>query len=115
MYSKALSLLLVSEKISVSEMLTFLEAKKLLSLLPEIMRELKLRKDELRNEKLLTLETPFPLSDESVDTIKELLTIKEDCEVKQKERRDLLSGFRATYKHQSYDASARKLINQLTQ
>ncbi len=115
MYSKAISLLLLSERVTVSELTLFLKKRKLLSLLPEIMRELLLRREELQNEKLLTLETPFDLSDESVKTVKELLAIKEECPVKQREKKSLLSGFRATYKHQSYDASARKLINQLTQ
>jgi hypothetical protein len=64
------------------------------------------------NESLI-IETPFPLSSQSIDYIRTITRSGDDShEIRIVE--DLLAGFKARHKGILYDASAKKIIKHLT-
>lgn len=113
MYAKAISYLLLSGKVTTEELFSFLEKQKLLTLLPLIMSEVKERKAEMEAKDTLLIESPFSLYESSVTMIKDLVGASEESKVTVREDKELLSGFRATYRNHSYDTSARTIINEL--
>ena len=114
MYSKALSLILARGTCQPTEVLHFLEKRKLLTLLPQILRELQLLEQKERERTMLIIETPFTLSQDATQKVKELVGANKEVETKIVLKKNLLSGFKALYDGQSYDASARRIISQLT-
>lgn len=114
MYSKALSLILARGTCQPSEVLQFLERRKLLTLLPQVLKELQLLEQKERERTMLIIETPFALSQDSMQKVKELVGANTQVETKIVLKKNLLSGFKALYGGQSYDASARRIISQLT-
>ncbi len=115
MYSQALSYLLYQEKCSTAEVILFLEKRKLLTLLPQIVKELTILQMQERESKLLIIETPFLLNEESIAKVRTITGAKIESETKLVLKKSLLSGFRAVYEGQSYDASAQRIISELTQ
>ena len=113
MYAKAISYLLITEKITTVELLQFLKEQKLLSLLPQVLSELYERKSEKERGETLHVETPFALSEGSITSIRALVGAEADAPVTVKEDKELLSGFRATYLSSAYDTSGRAIINEL--
>ncbi len=86
---------------------------KLQSLLPEILRFLS-RKQKIREQKeMVMIESPFPLSEESLSAIKRLVNGK-DAEHVVTINGNLLAGFKAKYRDLMYDASAERIIKQFT-
>ncbi len=81
------------------------------ALLPEIYRFL-VRKQQIQEGKdIVAIETPFPLSDTSITTIKAIAK-GEHQKHSIKINPNLLAGFKAKYKDTLYDASAERIINQ---
>jgi F0F1-type ATP synthase delta subunit len=113
MYAKAISYLLIQSRVTTEELFTFLKEQKMLTLLPLIISEVKERKVELEKRDTIFIESPFTLYDKNILVIKELIGGDKDAKVKLKEEKELLSGFRATYKDHRYDTSARAIINDL--
>ncbi len=115
MYSKAISYLLTREKVTTEELYFFLKEQRLLSLLPQILSELKERKREGELQEMVTIASPFIMSESSTSIVKELILAPPHTKVKLEIDKELLSGFRATYLNRSYDSSARAIINELIQ
>lgn len=113
MYSQAFATLLFKEKCTKEELIQFLEKKNLLSLLLEISKELKKLREKELTDLEMTIETPFPLNVTSLAKIQQLVGAGDETRVNVKEKKMLLSGFRALYKGHSYDTSARKIISDL--
>jgi F0F1-type ATP synthase delta subunit len=113
MYAKAFSYLLIHGRVTTEELFTFLKEQKMLTLLPLIISEVRERKVELEKRDTILIESPFALYDKNILVIKELIGGDENAKVKLREEKELLSGFRATYKNYRYDTSARAIINEL--
>jgi F0F1-type ATP synthase delta subunit len=112
MYAKALAHILIKGNISHELIFSFLEKRKLLTLLPEIVKELqKIQKSEDLAQ-TLQIQTPFPLNDEAKKSIEDLVgsSHKNTKVIVQK---SLLSGFTATYEGKLYDASAQRILREL--
>ena len=114
MYSQALSYLLSQGKCTTTEVIIFLEKRKLLTLLPQIVKGLTLLQTQERESKQLIIETPFLLNEASISKVRAITRAKAESEIKIVLKKNLLSGFRAVYGGQSYDASAQRIISELT-
>ena len=115
MTAKALSILLIKERVSVDELFAFLTAQNLTYLLPEILAELKKVKEANEKEEELAIETPFPLDEEALRAITALVIDKGEApRTRVTENKELLFGFRAQHKGMLYDASAQRIIRELT-
>lgn len=81
------------------------------SLLPQILQHL-LRKQKMREQKnIVEIESPFTLSEESIQTIKKIVNA-EDKEHTVKINQELLAGFKAKHRDTMYDGSAKRIIDQ---
>lgn len=114
MISRALAIGLTRKKFTTQEVVNFLTTYNLLSLVPTLTKELELLQKKEKESELVTIESPFPLSKENVTKIKSFVS---DTELvhEVKENKDLLAGFRATYKGIRYERSARHIINEFLQ
>jgi F0F1-type ATP synthase delta subunit len=111
--SRNIATFLETSETSLSELEAVLSKHKLQSLLPEILRFL-LRGQKIRQEKeTVIIESPFPLSEDSLSVIKKLVKGK-DVEHRVVINGDLLAGFKAKYKDRQYDGSAERIIKQFT-
>jgi F0F1-type ATP synthase delta subunit len=111
--SRTIATYLETSNANLSELEGILIKHKLQSLLPEILRFL-LRRQKIRQEKeTVVIESPFPLSEDSVSAIKQLVKGK-DVDHRVLINRDLLAGFKAKYKDVAYDGSAERIIKQFT-
>lgn len=111
--SRNIATYLETSNTSLNELEEVLTKHKLQSLLPEILRFLS-RKQKIREQKeRVMIESPFPLSDESLSAIKQLVNGK-DAEHTVTINGDLLAGFKAKYKDLMYDGSAERIIKQFT-
>lgn len=96
---------------SVGTLYEVLSKYKLVALLPEITRILKRKQKIEEGEEMVQIESPFPLSKESIDSIKTLVDAKSK-EHSIKITPELLAGFKAKYRKKMYDASAERIIKQ---
>lgn len=113
MYTKAFAILLFTGKTTTSKLISFLEKRKLLSLLPGIHKELTTLQKEREEKDMVTIETPFLLEDAALLSIQSIVGAEPGTKEKVKENKKLLSGFRAIYKGKSYDASGERIIREL--
>ena len=109
--SRKLAVLIAQKDIQLDILISLLEKYNLLSLLPEIKKSLMHVKRLEEDEKLVHIESPFPLTTASLAHIKKM--IRADAPEKVTINTDLLAGFRATYKGTLYDGSAARIIKQL--
>ena len=109
MLSRRIAQLLASGNVSVESVCTYLQEHGLLDLLPHIHKHLhELRAKEIARNTLV-VESPFPLSETALQTIKHLIGETAE-EVKTVENKELLAGFVARFKDREYDRSARTII-----
>ncbi len=109
--SRNIATYLETSNVNLSELEGVLVRYNLQSLLPDILRFL-LRKQKIRQEKeTVIIESPFPLSEDSLLVIKQLVK-DEDVEHRVVINEDLLAGFKAKYKDVAYDGSAERIIKQ---
>jgi F0F1-type ATP synthase delta subunit len=84
----------------------------MLSLLPSIKIAMLQMSDALEKKESIVIETPFPLSDESVKKIKRIV----GNDIAPHEiviNKNILAGFQARFKGILYDGSAQRIIKQL--
>lgn len=110
--SHKLAKLLIENKITVKSCISFLEENKLTSLFPTILRLVKNMSYKKNNYETLIIESPFNLSDSSIKKIKRI--VGNDLAIHKEEiNPKLLAGFRARFRGTLYDASAKRIVDQL--
>lgn len=82
-------------------------------LLLPVLQKLRFYFETQRASNQIRIETPFVLSQDSLDNIKIKIAGNSDAEVIQIHKSELLAGFRAVHKGTLYDASAQRYINEL--
>lgn len=110
--SRAIAHHIVAEKTTIPEVLDLLKKYRLTALLPSIKQSVEKLAATTAKRETIIIETPFPVSDDSVKKIKRIVgndLAKHEVVLNQ----DLLAGFRATFKGTLYDGSANRIIKQL--
>ena len=111
--SRTLATLIISERTTVSRVTELLTKYKMLSLLPAIKQSV-IQSSLLSHTKdTIMIESPFPLSDSAVKKVRSIIG---DVVAPHKVviNKKILAGFKARFKGISYDASAERIIRQLT-
>lgn len=110
--SRKLAALIIEEKASLSEVFALLEKYKLLALLPSIKEALIQMSSHSSREDTVMIESPFPLSEDSIQYIKNIAgdTTKPHEVIINKK---ILAGFKAKFRGMMYDGSAERIIKQL--
>lgn len=103
--------LLIERKVTVDNLVSFLEKHNLLAMLPGVLGFLKHKEAQHLAHNTLVIETPFPLDDKSIKTVKRMAGNDLIEEVELVENKDVLAGYIARYKGKEYDASAKTIIN----
>lgn len=101
--------LLIDRKVSVNDMVSFLQKHSLLTLLPSIMEFLKHKEAQHLAHNTLVIESPFPLKEGSVSVIKKRIGDNFN-EVEMVENKSLLAGYVARFRGVEYDASAKSIL-----
>lgn len=110
--SRKLAKLIVSGKASLEDVISLLTTYKMLALLPSLKKAITQMTSVTGKRDTLMIESPFPLSDESITIIKNIVgdeTVKYEVSI----NKSILSGFKARFKGHLYDASAERIIKQL--
>lgn len=109
--SRNLAHMLIKNRTSVDDVVAVLAKYKLLSVLPSVLSSIKQQARSTLSENMLRIETPYPLSEQSISAIKSItggdahtISINEA----------LLAGFKARFKGKLYDASAQRVLEELT-
>lgn len=109
MFGRYLADLLIAKKITIDEMIAFLKKHNLLTVLPSILAYLKHKEAEHLEFNTLVVETPFPLQENALESIKARFgTDVRDVEVVLK--KDLLAGYVARLQGVEVDASAKRVL-----
>lgn len=110
--SRKLASRILLKQSSLEEVVTLLRKYKMLSLLPSIRTSMLQMSDALEKKESIIIETPFPLSDESIKKIKRIV----GNDIASHEviiNKNILAGFQARFKGILYDGSAQRIIRQL--
>ena len=119
MLTNALATLLQKEKINIDDLYLFLDAHHLKSILPSLLLVLKKKADKRKEEESISIETPFPLSEENKKNIAiEIMKGEENVgksnahstdtlspTIKEYINPQLLLGYRAKYKEKVIHAN----------
>lgn len=110
--SRTIATLLFQGKTTLPLVIDLLTKYKMLALLPSIMKALTKLNSFSGKENTIVIESPFALSEGSVQKIKRIVgnDIAEHSIVINK---DVLAGFKATFRGVRYDGSAERIIKQL--
>lgn len=109
--SRKLATLLTEKNVSVDDVVDTLRKYNLLSLLPNIVKDVKqMNKDESTWDTLL-IETPFPVDVEAVAKIKNI-TGNNSVSYQTTINKNILAGFKARFRGTLYDGSAERIIRQ---
>ncbi len=112
--SRQLASYLILEKASLEDVVLLLTKYKLLTLLPSIKQALVHMSSGTKKSETIMIESPLTLSDESIIKIKSIIgNLKAPHAVTF--NKNVLAGFKATYKGILYDGSGERIIRQLTQ
>ncbi len=111
--SRKIAMCLLRGKATSADVIMLLTKYNLLTLLPFIKRSLLQMSSGLHTDETIMIESPYPLSDNSIKHIK---TIVGDQKAPHKIiiNKNVLAGFKAKYKGMMYDGSAERIIRQLT-
>lgn len=104
---------MIEKNVSVDEITEMLHKYHLLGLLPAIKKTVEGMSLRTKAKDTLAIESPFPLSEESVVHIKKMLgesSIPHEITI----NKNILAGFKARWKGKLYDGSAERIIRQLT-
>jgi F0F1-type ATP synthase delta subunit len=110
--SRNIARLLVEKKVTLDEVVSMLRGYKMLGVLPSVEKAVKEIHEGENDKSTMKIESPFPLSDDAIATIKRIVgndiashevTINEA----------LLAGFKVRFKEQLYDGSAERITKQL--
>lgn len=110
--SRKLASYLISEKVTLDDIVVFLTKYKLLTLLPSIKQALVQMSYTVARNETITIESPFPLGDQSLQKIKGM-TKNPSAPHMVVINKNILAGFKATYQGIMYDGSAERIIKQL--
>jgi F0F1-type ATP synthase delta subunit len=110
--SRKIALKIFSKESSLEDVMNLLKKYKMLSLLPSVKKEL--IQISIANEKkdIISIQTPFDLSPESVAKIKRII----GNDIAGHEvliNKNLLAGFQARFRGKLYDGSAQGIIKKL--
>jgi F0F1-type ATP synthase delta subunit len=110
--SRKLAQLIVEKNIAIDDVVESLRVYNLLSLLPSLQEQVERLISYKQADELLHVESPFPLSDEALLSIKKIVG---DTNIPHEvhNNTNLLAGFKARYKGILYDGSAERIIKQL--
>ncbi len=110
--SRNIAKLLTTERTTLSQVVDVLTKYKMLSLLPSIKQSLVQTSSHTDSTDTIMIETPFPLSQESVKKIKRIVgndLVEHDVVINKR----ILAGFKARFRGKLYDGSAERIIKQL--
>ncbi len=105
--------LIVEKGVSIDDVVVSLRKYKLLSLIPSIKDQVSRLGKDVNARDTLQIESPFELGDEAVKNIKRIVgndLAPHSISI----NKNLLAGFKARFKEKLYDASAERIIKQLT-
>jgi F0F1-type ATP synthase delta subunit len=110
--SRKLASRLLTNQSSLKEVVTLLTKYRMLSLLPSVRTSMLQMLDVLEKKESIIIESPFPLSDESLQKIKRIVgndMAKHEVVI----NKNILAGFQARFKGVLYDGGAQRIIKQL--
>lgn len=111
--SRKLAILIIEKNISVEDVVASLRKYNLVGLLPAIQEGVKEIFAHKKTSDTLSIEAPFPLSEEAVLHIKSITKL-ENISHEVSVNKNILAGFKARFKGKLYDGSAERIIKQLT-
>lgn len=111
--SRKLATLIIEERTTLKEVVVLLDKYKMLPLLPSIKQAIVQASSQTRKKDYIEIESPFPLSDESVRKIKRIVG-NDLAEHEVIINTNVLAGFKARWRGMIYDGSAERIIKQFT-
>lgn len=111
--SRKLAMVMIEKNVSVDVVTETLRKYNLLGLLPSVLSTVMQILSHRSARDLVTIESPFPLSENSIVHIKKIMgveTQKHEVTI----NKSILAGFKARWKGVLYDGSAERIIRQLT-
>ena len=111
--SRKLAQLIVEKNISVEDVASMLTKYNLIGLLYPVKENVEEMLSHSKRGDTLSIESPFPLSDDAVNRIKHM-TGTEKALHEITINKNILAGFKARFKGKLYDGSAERIIKQLT-
>lgn len=111
--SRKLATLIVEKNISVEDVTNILLKYNLVGLLPAVQERVIEIASHKKSGDTLTIESPFPLSEDVVMHIKSM-TGQDKVPHEVSINKNLLAGFKARFKGKLYDGSAERILRQLT-
>lgn len=97
----------------INRFLSYLKARNLLAFLPSIIRHLEREDKREKDKSRVSIETPFEISVEARSSIRTSVGATGEAEEKIVLNKDLIGGFIAEYNYRRYDASMRRMLEQL--
>lgn len=105
---------IIEKDISANDLVLVLQSYNLVSLLPSILDQVKRIISGKKKESGVIIESPFPLSEDSISHIKKIICDEHTSHEVIIEKK-LLAGFKARYKGMLYDGSAERIVRQFIQ
>ncbi len=89
----------------VDSFFTYLSEKNLITLLPQILKHVVLRKEQQDNFNTLRIVSRYPLSEEQLGYVKEVVGAPDEIVLEKKVDEHMLGSFTASYQGSLYDGS----------
>lgn len=105
--------LIVEKDANIDDVVVLLRKYKLLSLLTSIKDQVKRLGKDVNQRDTLQIESPFEISNEAIANIKRIVG-NDLAPHSLSINKNLLAGFKARFKEKLYDASAERVLRQLT-
>ncbi|HCC05849.1 TPA: hypothetical protein DEP94_00570 [Candidatus Nomurabacteria bacterium] len=105
--------LIVEKDANIDDVVVLLRKYKLLSLITSIKDQVKRLGKDVNQRDTLQIESPFEMSNEAIASIKRIVG-NDLAPHTLSINKNLLAGFKARFKEKLYDASAERVIRQLT-
>jgi F0F1-type ATP synthase delta subunit len=111
--SRKLAYHLLKHEESFPHVIDLLTRYSMLALLPSVKRDLEILKQDNDRYDTMNIESPFPISDDSLKRIKRIVGNDMATHVVSLNK-NLLAGFRVQFRGMVYDGSAERIIKQFT-
>ena len=111
--SRTIAQSIVKNNLPLESVVERLKTYKLLPLLTPIMHHLRVLEKQSSREDTLEIESPFPVSDESLAVILKKSGSKKESKYHITITPSILAGWKARYRGKLYDGSAERIIRQL--
>lgn len=111
--SQKIAKFIVEKNLDIDSVVEVLRSYKLLSLLPSIKEAIQKMDSNTAVRDTVLIESPFEVSDEALKSIKRIVgndLAPHEVTI----NKELLAGFKARFKEKLYDASAERIIRNLT-